>query len=90
MAAALARASFAGAAAARLSLAEMMGLCRGRVAPRGLGSRRRPGLHARLRGRPRTKNPSSLCVDHQLYGEIAASTRVINLLIRGNAASRAH
>ena len=33
MAAALARASFAGAAAARLSLAEMMGLCRGRVAP---------------------------------------------------------
>ena len=50
MAAALARV-VGGGAAARLSLAEMMGLCRGRVAPRGLGGRRRPGLHARLRGR---------------------------------------
>ncbi len=36
MAAALARASFAGAAA-RLSLAEMMGVRGSRVAPRGLG-----------------------------------------------------
>ena len=46
MAAALARV-VGGGAAARLSLAEMMGVRGARVAPRGLGSRRRPGLHAR-------------------------------------------
>ena len=51
MAAALARVVGGGAAAARLSLAEMMGVRGARVAPRGLGGRRRPGLHARLRGR---------------------------------------
>ena len=39
------RASSAGAAA-RLSLAEMMGLCAGRVAPRKVGVHRRPGLHS--------------------------------------------
>ena len=71
MAAALARASFAGAAAARLSLAEMMGLCRGRVAPRGLGGRRRPGLHARLRGRLSDEKPVSPFVLTINYGEIS-------------------
>ena len=71
MAAALARASFAGAAAARLSLAEMMGLCRGRVAPRGLGGRRRPGRHARLRGRLGRKTRLAFCVDHQYTARLA-------------------
>ena len=66
MAAALARASFAGAAAARLSLAEMMGLCRGRVAPRGLGGRRRPGLHARPARTGRRKPVPQICPCHQL------------------------
>ena len=42
MAAALARV-VGGGAAARLSLAEMMGVRGARVAPRGLGGRRRPG-----------------------------------------------
>ena len=71
MAAALARASFAGAAAARLSLAEMMGLCAGRVAPRGLGSDGVPGGVYGLRGRLERKT-RDLSVDHQFYGEIAA------------------
>ena len=73
MAAALARASFAGAAA-RLSVAEMMEVRGGRVAP-GLGGRRRPGLHSRPARTTRTKNPccksSRLCLTIN-YGEIAA------------------
>ena len=71
MAAALARASFAGAAAARLSLAEMMGLCRGRVAPRGLGGRRRPGRHARLRGRLGRKTRLAFVLTINICGEIS-------------------
>ena len=50
MAAALARV-VGGGAAARLSLAEMMGVRGARVAPRGLGVPRRPGLHSRPAGR---------------------------------------
>ena len=78
MAAALARASFAGAAAARLSLAEMMGVRGARVAPRGLGGRRRPGLHARPARTGRTKNPMlfhRFCIDGQFTAREIATSR---------------
>ena len=71
MAAALARV-VGGGAAARLSLAEMMGVRGARVAPRGLGGRRRPGLHARPARTGRTKNPilfHRFCINGHIYGE---------------------
>ena len=65
MAAALARV-VGGGAAARLSLAEMMGVRGARVAPRGLGGRRRPGLHARPARTGRRKPVPQICPCHQL------------------------
>ena len=59
------RASSAGAAA-RLSLAEMMGVRGARVAPRGLGVPRRPGLHARPARTTRRKPVPQICPCHQL------------------------
>ena len=79
MAAALARASFAGAAA-RLSLAEMMGVRGVRVAPprprRGLARRRTPGACRTARDENplcKTLQFVDFAIDHQFYGEIAAS-----------------
>ena len=68
MAAALARV-VGGGAAARLSLAEMMGGRGARVAPRGLGVPRRPGLHARPARTTRTKTRLSTFVEPSIYGE---------------------
>ena len=68
MAAALARASFAGAAAARLSLAEMMGVRGARVAPEASAVAGVPGCMHGLRGRV-DENP---CLKFALainYGE---------------------
>ena len=80
------RASSAGAAA-RLSLAEMMALGFRGLPPEASAFRGVPGCIHGLRGRV-TKTRLSAFVEPSIYGEIAS--RVINLLIRGNAASRAH
>ena len=77
MAAALARV-VGGGAAARLSLAEMMGVRGARVAPRGLGGRRRPGLHARPARTGRQKNPMlfhRFCIDGRFAAREIATSR---------------
>ena len=95
MAAALARV-VGGGAAARLSLAEMMGVRGGRVAPRGLGVGWRGDGPLGPAGRLATKtrfaklcNSSILLLTINLRRDCASLTRVINLLIREDAASQA-
>ena len=75
------RASSAGAAA-RLSLAEMMEVRGGWVAPRGLGSDSVPGGVYGLRGRLERKTRLNFCRAIN-YGEIARSRRVISYLSAG-------
>ena len=78
MAAALARV-VGGGAAARLSLAEMMGVRGARVAPRGLGGRRRPGRRLWTARRLRRKTRLALELTINFTARLAeiATSRVI-------------
>ena len=89
-------ASVGGGAAARLSLAEMMALgFRGLpLRPRrGLARRRTPGACRTARDENplcKTLQFVDFAIDHQFTARLLHLSRVINLLIRENAASRAH